>query len=72
MLICPWDFPGNNTGVGCHDLLQGIFLTQESNPCLLCLLHWQEDSLPLSHLEAHQLTLLLGNFVTISNNLSYF
>ena len=30
-----------------HFLLQGIFLTQGSNPSLL---HWQEDSLPLSHL----------------------
>ena len=28
-------------------LLQGIFPTQGSNPCLLCLLHWQADSLPL-------------------------
>ena len=28
-----------NTGVDYHDLLQGIFLTQGSNPCLLCLLH---------------------------------
>ena len=27
-LLCPWDFPGKNTGVGCHFLLQGIFLTQ--------------------------------------------
>ena len=24
-LLCPWDFPGKNTGVGCHFLLQGIF-----------------------------------------------
>ena len=31
-------------------LLQGIFLTQRLNPCLLHLLHWQADSLPLSHL----------------------
>ena len=23
-LLCPWDFPGKNTGVGCHFLLQGI------------------------------------------------
>ena len=29
-LLCPWDFPGRNTGVGCHALLQGIFLTQGS------------------------------------------
>ena len=30
-----WDFPGKNTRVGCHFLLQGIFLTQGSNPHLL-------------------------------------
>ena len=46
-LLCPWGFPGKDTGVGCHFLLQGIFLTQRLN---LCLLHWQADSLPLSHL----------------------
>ena len=33
-LLCPWDFPGKNTGVGCHFLLQGIFLMQGSNPSL--------------------------------------
>ena len=27
-LLCPWDSPGKNTGVGCHALLQGIFPTQ--------------------------------------------
>ena len=27
-LLCPWDFPGKKTGVGCHFLLQGVFLTQ--------------------------------------------
>ena len=42
VLVTPWtiapqaplsmDFPGKNTEVGCHFLLQGIFLTQESNP----------------------------------------
>ena len=36
-----WNFPGKNTGVGCHFLLQGIFWTQGLN---LCLLHWQVDS----------------------------
>ena len=44
-LLCPWDSPGKNAGVGCHFLLQGIFPTQGVN---LCLLHWQADSLPLS------------------------
>ena len=42
-LLCPWNFPGKNTGVGCHSVLQGIFPTQGSNPSFLHLLHWQED-----------------------------
>ena len=47
-LLRPWDFPGKNMGMGCHFLLQGIFLTQRLNSYLL---HWKEQSLPLSHLE---------------------
>ena len=43
-LLCSWYFPGKNTGVGCHFLLQEIFLTQGINLCLLhcrCILyHW--------------------------------
>ena len=34
-LLRPWDFPGKNTGMGCHFLLQRIFPTKESNPGLL-------------------------------------
>ena len=49
-LLCPWNFPGKNTGVGCHFLLQGIFPSQGTNPSLLWLLHWPTDSLSLSHL----------------------
>ena len=30
-LLCPWNFPDKNTGVGCHFLLQGIFSTQGWN-----------------------------------------
>ena len=41
------DSAGKNTGVGCHSLLQGILLTQGSNPYLLCLVHWQSGYLPL-------------------------
>ena len=33
--LCPWVFPGKNTSVGCHILLQGIFQTQRWNPGLL-------------------------------------
>ena len=47
--LCPWNFPIRNTVVGCHFLLQGIFLTQGSNLCL-SVLYWQVDSLPLSYL----------------------
>ena len=46
-LLHPWDSPGKNTRVGCHSLLQGMFPTQGSNPCLL---RWWADSLPLSRL----------------------
>ena len=34
-LLCPWDFPGMNSGVNCHFFLQGIFSTQGSNLDLL-------------------------------------
>ena len=40
-LLCPWGSPGKDILVVCHALLQGFFLTQGSNPCLLYLLHWQ-------------------------------
>ena len=45
-LLCPWDSPGKNTGVGCHSLLQGIFPTQELNWGLL---HCRWILYPLSH-----------------------
>ncbi|CAI9179543.1 unnamed protein product [Rangifer tarandus platyrhynchus] len=41
------DSPGKNTGVGCHALLQGIFLTQEFNPSLL---HCRRIRYLLSHM----------------------
>ena len=44
-LLCPWDSPGKNSGVLCHALLQGIFLTQGLNPYLLL---WQVGSFPLA------------------------
>ena len=33
-VLCPWNSPSKNAGVGCHSFLQGIFLTQGSNPGL--------------------------------------
>ena len=55
-LLCPWCSPGKNTGVDRHALLQGIFPTQESKQCLLCLLHWQVDTLPLGPPEKSDIT----------------
>ena len=38
-LLCPQDSPGKNTGVGCHALLRGTFLTQGLNlvSCVSCI-----------------------------------
>ena len=78
-LFCPWDFPGKNTGVGFHFLLQGILLTQGSN---FHLLNWQANSLPLTHqgsphahiikyiyiyMPTHTYTYVLTHTHTISN-----
>ena len=52
-LLRPWNFPGENTGVGCHFLLQGIFLTQGSN---LGLLHCRQTVYYLSHLGSPKLS----------------
>ena len=61
-LLCSWDSPGKNTGVGSRALFQGIFPTQGSNPGLL---NWQLGSLLLSHkgsLHGHkELILLISN-----------
>ena len=42
-LLCLWNFPGkiSHTGVCCHFLSQGIFLTPELKPCHLWLLHFR-------------------------------
>ena len=55
-LLCPWDFPGMNTGVDCHFLLQGIFLRNirsipsDTSPRIeLASPDWQADSLLLIH-----------------------
>ena len=56
-LLCPWDSPGKNPGVGCHRLLQGIFLIQGLNPGLLhcrqILYHWATGEAPLVILSSY-------------------
>ena len=45
-LLCPWDPPDRNTGVGSHSHLQGIFPTQGLNPGLL---YYRQILYQLSH-----------------------
>ena len=49
--------PGKYTGVSCHFILQRTFLTQDWQ---MGLLHWQIDSLPLSHQRRHNSTFSLA------------
>ena len=73
-LLCPWGSPGKNTGLGFHALLQGIFLTQKSNPCLLHLLHWQADSLPFFTTSAtweHVKVKVAQSYPTLWNPMDY-
>ena len=52
-----WNFSSKNTGMGCH-VFQGIFLTQGLNQSLL---HWQENSLLLSHLGSPNIYVFIYN-----------
>ena len=52
-LLCLWDFPNKDTGVGCHFLFQGFFPTQGSNICLLLLLHCRQILYYWATREAH-------------------
>ena len=67
-LFCPWNFPGKNTGVDCHFLLQGIFPTQGLNLHLLCLLHWQADCLPLPNLRSLRCCIINHNISKYKTN----
>ena len=68
-LLCPWDSPGKNTGVGCHALLQGILLTQGSNPGVL---HCRQILYHLSHQGTHLFIICLCLSVCLSVCLSIY
>ena len=55
MLLCLWDSPGRNTGMGCHFLLQGVFPSQGSNTHFLCLRHCRQIRYHWAAREAHSL-----------------
>ena len=72
-LPSPWDFPGKNTGAGCHFLLQGIFLTQGWNPCLpthlhckRILYHWASREAPLLALIAIDMWTFKKTFICLA------
>ena len=67
-ILCPWDSPGENTGVGCHFLLQRIFLTQESNPGLL---HYKQILYQLSYEGSQQGLVLVLFFKRILKYICY-
>ena len=62
-------FPSKNTGVGCHRLLQGIFLTQGSN---LCFLHCRQILYCLSHREANYIWAVNNNMWFLKISQSFF
>ena len=63
-VTCPRGRPGKNTGVGCHFILQGIFLPQGQSPCFLNVLYWHVDSSPLCHLASSPLTSIRASVET--------
>ena len=71
-LLCPWDSPGKNNGVGRHSPFQGISPTQGSNPGLYDVLPWQAGSSPLAppgrsrYTAYHIVKHVMGIAITIS------
>ena len=61
-LLCPWNFPGKDTGAGCHFLLQGTFPTQRLNPHLL---HWQKI-FHLNDMKCHHYSLIMLTLMALS------
>ena len=68
-LLCLWDSPGKNTGVGCHTVLQGIFPTQGLNPHLLPLLHCRCILYLLSHLRSPMCVLVSQSCPTLCDSM---
>ena len=70
-LLCPWDFPGENTGVDCHFPLQRIFLTQGPNPALAGRFFTAEPPGKPKNLVKHDQKIYINQlyfyFITINN-----
>ena len=63
-LLCPWNSPGKNTGVGSHSLLQGIFLTQGLNVglphCRQILYHLSNQGSPQTKRQKSNVSFLIS------------
>ena len=73
-LLCPWDSPGKNTGVGCHFLLQGMKVKSESEVAQLCptLSDLMDCSLPGSSIHGiFQARVLEWGAIAFSEELNY-
>ena len=66
-LLCPWYFPGKNTGVGCHFLLQEIFPTQRLNQRLM---HWEVVVQSLSRVQLFATSWTATNQASLSFTIS--
>ena len=67
-LLCPWDSPGKNTGVGCHALFQGIFLNQETlSPALAGRFFTTSATCeaPSEHLTIHLSRVYVSNWIDL-------
>ena len=58
-------FSGEEYWSGCHFLLLKIFPTQGLNPSLQCLLHWQVNSLPVSHVGTQHEIINIHSFTCV-------
>ena len=67
-LLCLWNSPGKNTGVGRHSLLQGIFPTQRSNPGIL---HCRQIHYSLNHQGSSKFSLRLCLIVSLLKFVPY-
>ena len=66
-MVCAWNSPGKNTGVGGHSLLQGIFPTQGSNPGLL---HCRQILYYLSYQRSHYMLKVIKIMLVLLTTLS--
>ena len=69
LLLCLWDSPGKNTGVGCHALLLGILPTQGPNPHFLFLALAGEFFTTRLTWQVHIYIISLNSYVRLSGSI---